>query len=49
LVLQGNAEYTLNFIETDALSESQKGFAKRQLDLFKRWYAEWSQLPGAVA
>jgi dihydrodipicolinate synthase/N-acetylneuraminate lyase len=48
MVLQGNPEYTLNFIETDTLSESQKGFAKRQLALFKTWYSEWSQLPGAT-
>ncbi|MDN5788949.1 MAG: dihydrodipicolinate synthase family protein, partial [Pseudorhodobacter sp.] len=49
LVLQGDPEYTLHFIETDELSESQKGFAKRQLELFKTWYAEWSKLPGATA
>ena len=49
LVLQGDPKYTLHFIETDELSDSQKGFAKAQLDLFKTWYAEWSKLPGAVA
>jgi 4-hydroxy-tetrahydrodipicolinate synthase len=49
LVLNGESEYTLHFNETDELSDSQKGFAKAQLALFRTWYAEWSQLPGAVA
>ncbi|QCO57485.1 dihydrodipicolinate synthase family protein (plasmid) [Pseudorhodobacter turbinis] len=49
MVLNGDAEYNLHFIETDELSESQKGFAKAQLELFRAWYADWSKLPGAVA
>ncbi|WP_323005267.1 dihydrodipicolinate synthase family protein [Pseudorhodobacter sp.] len=49
LVLNGDAGYDLHFIETDELSDSQKGFAKAQLELFRTWYAEWSKLPGAVA
>jgi dihydrodipicolinate synthase/N-acetylneuraminate lyase len=49
LVLNGDDTYKLHFIETDELSESQKGFAKTQLALFKTWYGEWSKLPGAVA
>lgn len=49
MVLNGDSEYTLHFNETDALSDSQKGFAKAQLTLFRTWYAEWSKLPGAVA
>ena len=49
MVLKGDAEYTLHFNETDALSDSQKGFAKAQLELFDSWYAEWSKLPGATA
>ena len=49
LVLNGDAEYTLHFNETDDLSDSQKGFAKTQLKLFRNWYADWSKLPGAVA
>ena len=48
MVLNGDSEYTLHFNETDALSDSQKGFAKAQLTLFRTWYAEWSKLPGAV-
>lgn len=48
LVLNGETEYTLHFNATDELTDSQKGFAKAQLALFRAWYAEWSQLPGAV-
>ncbi|MEX0970749.1 MAG: dihydrodipicolinate synthase family protein [Paracoccaceae bacterium] len=48
MVLKGHEEFALNFIETDALSPSQRGFAERQLALFDAWYAEWSKQPGAV-
>lgn len=48
MVLQGDAEYTLHFNETDALTPSQRGWAERQFTQFKTWYAEWSKLPGAV-
>jgi dihydrodipicolinate synthase/N-acetylneuraminate lyase len=48
MVLNGDKEYTLNFMESDELSESQRGFAESQLKLFKAWYADWSKLPGAV-
>ncbi|MFT3972468.1 MAG: dihydrodipicolinate synthase family protein [Amaricoccus sp.] len=48
MVLKGDAEYALHFNETDALSESQRGYAEAQLALFTTWYAGWSQLPGAV-
>ncbi|RWR28493.1 dihydrodipicolinate synthase family protein [Sinirhodobacter populi] len=48
LVLKGEAEYALHFNETDALTESQKGYVTRQLALFEAWYADWSKLPGAV-
>ncbi|HEY0274860.1 MAG TPA: dihydrodipicolinate synthase family protein [Paenirhodobacter sp.] len=48
LVLKGEAEYTLHFNETDALTDSQRGYVARQLALFDAWYAQWSQLPGAV-
>lgn len=48
MVLKGDAEYTLHFNETDALSDSQKGFIAKQLALFDTWYASWSKLPGAV-
>ncbi|MFD1327783.1 dihydrodipicolinate synthase family protein [Mycoplana ramosa] len=48
MVLKGDKEYTLHFNETDALSESQRGYVEAQLKLFDTWYAEWSKLPGAV-
>ena len=42
MVLEGNAEYELHFNPTDRLSDSQKHFARTQLALFKRWYADWA-------
>ncbi|MFS8112273.1 dihydrodipicolinate synthase family protein [Rhizobium jaguaris] len=48
MVLKGDEEYTLHFNETDALTESQRGYVEAQLKLFNTWYAEWSKLPGAV-
>jgi 4-hydroxy-tetrahydrodipicolinate synthase len=42
MVLEGNPEYALHFNPTDALSPSQAGFAKAQLQQFKAWYAKWS-------
>ncbi|NEJ69309.1 dihydrodipicolinate synthase family protein [Rhizobium phaseoli] len=48
MVLKGDAEYALQFNETDELSESQRGYVERQLKLFDTWYAGWSKLPGAV-
>jgi 4-hydroxy-tetrahydrodipicolinate synthase len=48
MVLKGDAEYALNFIETDVLSDSQRGYVEAQLALFDSWYADWSKLPGAV-
>jgi 4-hydroxy-tetrahydrodipicolinate synthase len=43
MVLKGNAEYTLHFNETDALTPSQRGFIESQLRLFDAWYADWSR------
>jgi 4-hydroxy-tetrahydrodipicolinate synthase len=48
LVLKGEQEYTLHFIETDALTDSQQGYVEAQFKLFNTWYADWSKLPGAV-
>ena len=45
MVLKGHPEFELHFNETDALTDSQRGFAEAQLTLFDRWYAEWSQQP----
>ena len=43
MVLEGHREYELHFNPTDSLSESQKRFARNQLELFKRWYAAWAK------
>ncbi|WP_417579522.1 dihydrodipicolinate synthase family protein [Pelagibacterium sp.] len=48
MVAKGDSEYALHFNETDALTDSQRGYADHQLRLFDTWYAEWSKLPGAV-
>src|SRR5690349_19614429 len=48
MVLKGNPEYRLHFNETDALSDSQRGYAEQQLELFDAWYAQWSRQPGVV-
>lgn len=47
MVLKGYAEYTLHFNETDALSDSQRGFIETQLALFDNWYVDWSKQPDA--
>ena len=49
MVLKGYPEYALHFNETDALTDSQRGYVEAQLKLFDAWYAEWSKLPGAAA
>ncbi|MEZ5812819.1 MAG: dihydrodipicolinate synthase family protein [Rhizobiaceae bacterium] len=46
MVLKGDAEYTLHFNETDALTDSQRGYVEAQLKLFDAWYAQWSKQPG---
>lgn len=46
MVLKGDAEYALHFNETDALSDSQRGYAEAQLKLFDAWYASWSKADG---
>jgi len=48
LVLKGEDDYALHFIETDVLSDIQRGYVETQFALFNTWYAGWSQLPGAV-
>lgn len=42
MVLNGDAEYTLHFNETDALTDSQRHYAETQYQLFKNWYANWN-------
>lgn len=41
MVLRGDAEYTLHFNETDALTPSQQAWAETQLNQFQDWYANW--------
>ena len=43
MVLEGDPAYERHFIETDALSPSQRRYAETQLTLFKSWYADWSR------
>jgi 4-hydroxy-tetrahydrodipicolinate synthase len=42
MVLEGNPEYAHNLNASDALSDSQQGYAKAQWELFKQWWANWS-------
>ncbi|MDN2581248.1 dihydrodipicolinate synthase family protein [Aquibium sp. ELW1220] len=43
MVLNGDAEYTLHFNETDALTDSQRNYAEAQYALFRAWYADWTR------
>ncbi len=43
MVLRGNPEFALQFIESDRLSPSQQGWIEAQLALFDGWYAGWSK------
>lgn len=49
MVLKGDAEYSLHFNETDALSDSQRGYVEAQFNLFRSWYADWSKQSGALS
>lgn len=40
-VLEGDPAYELHFNPSDALSDSQRNYATRQLQLFRSWYANW--------
>ena len=42
MVLNGDAEYTLHFNETDALTAPQQAFVEEQYRQFKTWYANWA-------
>ena len=48
MVLKGDLEYALHFNESDILSLSQRRYVEAQLEIFDKWYADWSRLPGAV-
>lgn len=43
MVLNGDAEYTLHFNETDALTDAQRNYAEAQYALFRAWYADWAK------
>jgi 4-hydroxy-tetrahydrodipicolinate synthase len=43
MMLEGNAGYDHHFNPDDTLSDSQKTFAREQLRLFKRWYADFAE------
>lgn len=42
LTVLGETEYERNINPTDRLSDSQRGYAEAQLDLFRGWYDDWS-------
>jgi 1-pyrroline-4-hydroxy-2-carboxylate deaminase len=48
MVMNGDKEYALHFNASDALTDSQRGYVEAQFKLFNSWYAEWSELEGAV-
>ncbi|WP_199053389.1 dihydrodipicolinate synthase family protein [Aquitalea sp. ASV15] len=41
MVLNGDAEYSLHFNESDVLSEAQRRYAETQYTLFRNWYRNW--------
>lgn len=49
LVLNGEEEYRLHFVETDALSDAQRRYCEQQYDLFRAWFADWSAQGGVIA
>lgn len=48
MVMQGDAEYSLHFNSSDELTPSQQAWAELQFTQFRKWYDEWSKLPGVV-
>lgn len=49
LVLNGEEEYRLHFVETDELSDAQRHYCEAQYALFKNWFADWSGQGGIIA
>ena len=41
MVLEGNSEYRHHFNESDALSDSQRGFLEQQWKAFRTWWEAW--------
>ncbi len=44
LELNGEDEYTYHFNKSDKLSTSQSKYAKKQFNLFKKWWKNWNHL-----
>ena len=44
MVLNGDQAYSLHFNPSDKLTDSQMNYAKKQYNLFKKWYANWNTL-----
>ena len=49
MVLNGEDEYRLHFVETDALSDAQRNYLEAQYALFRDWFADWSTQGGIIA
>ncbi|WP_299949136.1 dihydrodipicolinate synthase family protein [uncultured Ruegeria sp.] len=49
LVLNGEEEYRLHFIETDELSDAQRNYCEQQYNLFRNWFSDWVQQGGVIA
>ncbi len=42
MVLEGNPEYEHHFLESDRLNPAQRAFVRKQWELFKNWWNQWS-------
>ncbi|MCT8162083.1 dihydrodipicolinate synthase family protein [Pseudoruegeria sp. SHC-113] len=49
LVLNGEEEYRLHFVETDELSDAQRNYCTLQYTQFRNWFADWSKQGGVIA
>ncbi|KPA20760.1 4-hydroxy-tetrahydrodipicolinate synthase [Shimia sp. SK013] len=49
LVLNGEEEYRLHFVETDALSDAQRRYCEAHYTQFRAWFADWSAQGGIIA
>jgi 4-hydroxy-tetrahydrodipicolinate synthase len=49
LVLNGEEEYRLHFVETDVLSDAQRNYCEQQYAQFRAWFADWSAQGGIIS
>ncbi|MCP9484161.1 dihydrodipicolinate synthase family protein [Shimia sp. CNT1-13L.2] len=49
LVLNGEEEYRLHFVETDILSDAQRNYCEQQYAQFRAWFADWSAQGGIIS